>query len=140
MFIKRINFALKKPDFFNIRNKWKCLLLFRDWFPVKLIFIHIQYFFGMVRINTKYLLELLKRISKVQETNTSCERALNFDQWKTFSENYKPMRVWLWLAYKFTENYCPSRLFSEFIQTQKRCPTSPDKIRIVTWKLLDISR
>ena len=30
----------------------------------------------------------------------SSERALNFDQWQTFSENYKPMRVWLWLAYK----------------------------------------
>ena len=31
----------------------------------------------------------------------SCECALNFDQWKTFSENFKPMRVWLWLVYKF---------------------------------------
>ena len=30
----------------------------------------------------------------------SYERGLNFDQWKTFSENYKPMRVWLWLFYK----------------------------------------
>ena len=69
----------------------------------------------------------------------SCERALNFDQWKTFSENYKPMRVWLWLVYKFTENYYPSRLFSEFIQTQKRYPTSLDKICILTWKLLVIS-
>ena len=58
----------------------------------------------------------------------SCERALNFDQWKTFSENYKPMRVWLWLVYKFTENYYPSRLFSKFIQTQRRYPSSPDKI------------
>ena len=46
-----------------------------------------------------------KRRLKVQETIMSCERALNFDQWKTFSENYKPMRVWLWLVYKFTENY-----------------------------------
>ena len=36
-----------------------------------------------------------------------CERAVNFGQWKTFSENYKPMRVWLWLVYKFTENYYP---------------------------------
>ena len=45
------NFTLKNPDFFNIniRNKWKCLLLFHDWFPVKFEFIHIQYFFGMVR-------------------------------------------------------------------------------------------
>ena len=68
----------------------------------------------------------------------SYERALTFDQWKTFSENYKPMRVWLWLAYKFTEDYC-SWLFSEFIQTEKRYPTSFDKIRIVTWKLLAIS-
>ena len=41
---------------------------------------------------TKYL-ELIKRISKVQEKNMSCERALNFDQLKTFSKNYKPIRV-----------------------------------------------
>ena len=47
--------------------------------------------------NNKYLLELIKRRSKVQEKNMSCERALNFDQWKIFSENYKPMRVWLCL-------------------------------------------
>ena len=31
--------------------------------------------------------------SKVQRNNMSCECALNFDQWKKFSENYKPMRV-----------------------------------------------
>ena len=60
----------------------------------------------------------------------SCEHALNFDQWKTFSENFKPIRVWLWLIYKFTENSCRSRLFSEFIQTQRRYPTSLDKISI----------
>ena len=34
------------------------------------------------------------------------------------------MRVWLWLVYKFNENYCRSRLFSDFIQTQKKYPTS----------------
>ena len=47
----------------------------------------------------------------------SCKRALNFDEWKTFSKNYKPIRGWLWLAYKFTENNCCWELFSEFIQT-----------------------
>ena len=47
-----------------------------------------------------YNISLNKRRSKVQEKNVSCERALNFDQWKIFSENYKPMRVWLWLVYK----------------------------------------
>ena len=60
--------------------------------------IYIQYFFDVVRnkLQTKILIE---RRSKVQENNMSCERALNFDQWKTFSENYKPIRVWLWLVY-----------------------------------------
>ena len=67
--------------------------------------------------NTKYL-ELMKRRSKVQEKNMSCERVLNLDQWKTFSESYKPMRVWLWLVYKFTENCQIYWLFSEFIQTK----------------------
>ena len=78
------------------------------------------------------ILELIKTRSKVQEKNMSCESALNFDQWKTFSENYKPMRVWVWLFYRFTENYCRLRLSSEFIQTQKRYPTSIDKIDILT--------
>ena len=39
---------------------------------------------------------------------------------KNIFENYKPMRVWHWRVYKFTENYCCLRLFSEFIQTQKK--------------------
>ena len=84
--------------------------------------------------------ELIKRKSKVQE-NMSCEFALNFEQWKTFPENYKPMRVWLWLVYKFTENYnVPQNIdFSKFIQNQKRYPTSLGKIRILTWKLLVMS-
>ena len=40
----------------------------------------------------KYLLELIKIRSEFKE-NMSRERALNFDQWKLFSENYKPLRV-----------------------------------------------
>ena len=84
--------------------------------------------------NTKYL-ELIKRRSKVQEKNMSCNCALNFDQWKTFSKNHKPMRVWLWLVYKFTENCQIYRLFSEFIHIKKRYPTFPDKIRILTRKI-----
>ena len=49
-------------------------------------------FFGVVRnkLYTKNLLELIKSWSKVQEKNISCECALNLDQGKTFSENYKP--------------------------------------------------
>ena len=53
--------------------------------------------------NTKYL-ESIKRTLKFQERNMSCERALNFDQWKTSPENCKSMITWLWLVYKFTKN------------------------------------
>ena len=87
----------------------------------------------------KYLLKLIKRWSKVLEKNISCEHALNFGQWKTFYKNYKPIRIWLWLVYKFTKNNCCSWLFSKLIQTQKGYPTLLDKISIVTWKLLLIS-
>ena len=107
--------------------------LFHDWFSRELLFIY------SISLIYKYLLELIKRRSKVQENNISCEHDLNFDQWKTFSENYKPIRVWLCLVYKFAENNCLLQLFSEFIQTQKRYPTSLDKIRILTWKLLVIA-
>ena len=91
--------------------------------------------------STQYIstLDVMKRRSKVQEKNMSCKHALNFDHRKTFSENYKSVRVWLWLAYKFTKNYCCLWLLSKFIQTQMRYPTSIDKILILTWKLLVIS-
>ena len=51
----------------------------------------------------------------------SCERALNFDQWKTFSENYKPITGWLWLLYKFTDNNYRLRLFSDNAVTHYLC-------------------
>ena len=76
-------------------------------------------------------MELIKRRLKVQEKNMSRELALSFDQRKTFSENYKPMRVLLWIVYKFTKNYCRLQLFSRFIQSQKNYSTSLDKIHIL---------
>ena len=39
-----------------------------------------------------------------------CECALNFSQWQTFSEKYKPTRVSLWIVYQITANNCRSRL------------------------------
>ena len=86
-----------------------------------------------------FKLPWVKRRSKVQEKNMSSELILNFDQWKTFSGSYEPMRVWLWLVYKIAENCQIYRLFSDFIQSQRRCPTALDKIRILTWKPLVIS-
>ena len=43
--------------------------------------------------------------------------ALNFDNWKTFSENYEPIRAWLWLIKKLAENYCHLGLFIKSSQT-----------------------
>ena len=74
------------------------------------LYSQIQYFCDL----WKYLLELIKRRTKVQENNMSCKCALNFDQWKTLSKNYRSMRVWLWFLYKFTKNYFSLRLFSKF--------------------------
>ena len=106
-----------KTRYFNItiRNKWKCLFLFHDWFPLNFFFDVVNIFLMWWKIksnlNSKYILELAKRRSKVQEKNMWWKRALSFDQWKRFSESYKPMRVWLWLLYKLTKNYCCLRLF-----------------------------
>ena len=51
-------------------------------------------------ISKAWCLEFIKRRSKVQKNNMPCERALNSDQWKPFSGNYKLMRIWSWLVYK----------------------------------------
>ena len=97
-----------------------------SWLVSFWICIYIKY---SIYLMYKYLLELIKRKSNVQEKNMSCERIFNFYQWKTFSENYNPIRVSLRLVYKFTKNNCPLRLFSEFIQIQKRYLTFLDKTR-----------
>ena len=120
---RSFNFTFKKTCFFNIniRNK---LMIGTLWLVSDEVCIHIQYFFGVVK----------------QKKIKSSRKYVVWTYFKFWPmKNYKPMRVWLWLVYKFTENYCRSRLFSEFIQTQKRYPTSLDKVRILTWKLLVIS-
>ena len=85
-------------------------------------------------INSKQWIftRLNKKRRKVQGKNVSCERGLNFDQRKTISKNYKPIRVRLWLVYEFTDKNCRWGLFSEFIQAQKRYPTSLNKISFLT--------
>ena len=100
------------------------------------IYIHYLFqFFDFVRnkLQTANIYTRVnKKRSKIREKNMSWERALVFYQWKTFSENYKPMTVWLWLVYKLTQNYCGLRLFSKFIETQKRYPTSLDEIVVIS--------
>ena len=65
-----------------------------------------------------------KRRSKVPEKNMSCECALNFDQWITFSENYNPMKVWLWLVYKIYRELLLLVTFLRVHSNSKELPTS----------------
>ena len=74
--------------------------------------------------NRKYLLEFIKRKLKAHQKSMVHESLLKFDQYKTVSENYKPIRNWLWLVYKITKNTCCLWFFIKFIQTQKRYPIS----------------
>ena len=127
MLIRNFNSTWKKQDFSRSMSEISDNIYLLDniyLFPLEFVFIY------SISLMYKCLRELIKRRSKVQEKYMSCERALNFDQWKSFSKKYKLVRVWLWLAYKFTENNCCLRLSTEFIQTQKKYPTCLDKINI----------
>ena len=59
----------------------------------------------------------------------SCERALNFDQRKTLSENYKPMRDGLFTNSLRIIVACD---FSPSLFKLKQLSTCLDKIRILT--------
>ena len=43
----------------------------------------------------------------------------------------KPIKAWLWLAEKITENSYCLQLFTKFTETQKRYPTSLDEASIL---------
>ena len=92
-----LKMSLYKKKFFQHQyQKQVKMFAFISWLVSCEVCIHSHtiflriYFFGMVintkTLNTKYLLQLIKRRSKVQKTNISCEHALNLDQWKLFSE------------------------------------------------------
>ena len=109
-----------------LKHKYQFLfLLFYDWFV-------LTYKISLMWWEVNHQSQTKIKRSRKEYGMWTC---FKFWPWKTFSENYRPMRVWLWLVYKFTGNYCRSRLFSEFIQTKKRYPTYLVKIIIQTWKL-----
>ena len=71
MFMKLRN--IKKIGFSTSASETSSWLVLHNWFLMKFILTYNIY--------------LSKRRSKVQEKNMSCDCALNFDQWKNFSEN-----------------------------------------------------
>ena len=74
-------------------------------------------------ISTKYLLEIIKRRSKVQEKNISCERALNLTNEKHFPKTTSQLEFHYGLL---------TNLPKIIIQIQKRYLTSLDKIPTLT--------
>ena len=84
-------FWKKKQVFWTSMSETNSWFLLHDWFPMEISFVWWE-----INWIIKYL-ELIKRRSNVQEKNPSCEHALNFDLWKTFSKKYKPMRLWFCL-------------------------------------------
>ena len=132
-----MNFTFKNRFFQHQYQKQAKMFVFTLWLVSHEVCIYLPYYFSVVR-NKLHKYIQIKRRSKVQEKNISCDRALNFDQWKIFFENYKPMRVLLWLVYKFTKNCQIYRLFLR-VHSNSRYPNSLDKICILTWKLIVIS-
>ena len=112
---------LKKTRFFNINiwDRWKFLCLY---FIISSIGVCIKVFLDIARNQTS---------SKATRVN---QKKIKFSlkkyiTWKCFTflpminifeTLSEPIRVWLGLAYKITENDYHSRHFAEFIQTQKR--------------------
>ena len=99
-----------KTGFFNvsIRNKWKCIYLC-FYFMIGFLwcwYLH-KYFFDVVR-NKLQAINIYTRVDKKKIKSSRKEYVIRtcFKFWttKNIFWNYKPMRVWLWLAYQFTEN------------------------------------
>ena len=137
LLLKMCSWNWEKLIFFNI-NIGNKLMIGISWLVSHEVCIHGQYFFGVVRNKLKLLLESNKRRSKVQEKNMSCERALNFDQWKTFP---KTISQWEFDYGLFTNlpRIIVARDFSPSSFKLKRGILPLDKIRILTWKLHNIS-
>ena len=142
MFIKQKNYKLlirnfnstwKKAGFFNINitDKWKCISL---CFYLMIGFFWRLYLYTVFlwcsekkTPNNKYLLVVIKRRLKVQEKNMSCERAFNFDQWKTCPTNNKPITVSrLQLFFKFIQRDFLTPLTNKYPNLKTTCNIKPN--------------
>ena len=77
-----------------------------------------------MKLQTKYLLEFIKSRAKLAK---ECVTLRHFK----IGPMKKPIKAWLWLAEKITENSYCLQLFTEFTETQKRYPTSLDESSIL---------
>ena len=79
----------------------------------------------------KLLLELIKRREKVHENNISGERPLNFDLWKTFSENFNPLKINLW-GWHF--QFCSQNYGELLLVTFRRVQTQTQEVFYLHWR------
>ena len=86
---------MDSPTLFSEADENIFLFVFISCFFSFEICIYEYFLDGVESSNKKYLLEFIKRRSKARQNNISCGSTLKFDQCGTFSENYKPIRVWI---------------------------------------------
>ena len=115
---------ISKNTFFHREHLW---WLFRDWFPLEFV---LTYNISLLwrEINSKHWISSRANQKKIKNSRNKYVMwtFLNFDQLRIFPDNYKPLRVWLWLVYKFTENYCRLQTCSEFFQKSSWQNTYPN--------------
>ena len=101
------------------------------------LYLH-KYFFDVVS-NKLQTINIYTRVDKKKIKSSRKEYVIRtyFKFWpmKIILRKLYANESLLWVVYKFTENYCHLRLFSEFIQkelSKKSYPASIDKIGILT--------
>ena len=112
---RKIQLCMKKHGFFHINTWEKVKYAF-------LCFYFLVYFLWSIWLPSVFLWfsekSSYKKFKEDQKffKNMPRELVLIFDKWKTFSENYEPIRTRLWLVYKISESKSRSRLHSNAVE------------------------
>ena len=116
-------------------------LIFISSFPsiyVVYLFMYISLMLWSEKSNSKQ--KMFATAHQKNMKNSSKEHATwkSFQFWpvKNISKNYEPR---LQHVYQIIKNNCCSRLFTKFVQTQKKYPTFLDKLSILTRRIFVIS-
>ena len=87
----------------------------KNVFPTFFIICSITFVFISL-----YLFHHYSEKTKVNKEKLKSSFSLNFDQLEAFSENYKLIRVWLWIFYKITVSSCCLLTLLPLLQSVKK--------------------
>ena len=118
--------GLKKQVFSSIRNRWKCLFSFHDWFPMKFLIKC-----NITRVNQKKIKSLRK--------DMSCERALNLTNEKHFPITIGHRSLIMACLQIYLKLLSLATFFRVHSNSKEVSYLSLEKIRILTWILVVIS-